>query len=326
MLTEREVIPAEISGTSARLTGFTQNGTTLTLTVDSAHESFNLTEILLINDDASATFTLGGSELAQGTLNLSYGQNTATLTVRRAGFEESVYTVSIYRTPVYTVSFNSKGGSSVAAISVKEGQKAIEPIAPTKAGYEFAGWYAGDELYDFEAAVTGDITLIAEWTAVEYTITYYFNGNKITHTPTTFTIESNTIALTPYAPEGYTFDGWYLDEALTESVTEIATGSTGNRTFYLKLIENVVESKYTITYNLNGGTNAEGNPTEYVVGDTTVLKAPTKEGHTFAGWYTDPYFKNGIATLNGKTGDLVLYAKWVQTGSSGILTPEDKFD
>lgn len=64
---------------------------------------------------------------------------------------------------VYTVSFDSAGGSSVAAQQVEELEKASEPKAPTKKGYEFEGWYLGDKLYDFNTAVTGDLTLTAHW-------------------------------------------------------------------------------------------------------------------------------------------------------------------
>lgn len=60
-----------------------------------------------------------------------------------------------------TVTFNSDGGSSVAEQKVLKGQKATAPTAPTKAGYEFEGWYNGETVYDFDQAVTENITLTA---------------------------------------------------------------------------------------------------------------------------------------------------------------------
>lgn len=68
----------------------------------------------------------------------------------------------------YTVTFNSNGGSEVAAQTVEEGETATEPADPTKDGYTFVGWCSDEELtteYNFSTAVTADITLYAEWTA-----------------------------------------------------------------------------------------------------------------------------------------------------------------
>ena len=69
--------------------------------------------------------------------------------------------------PVYQVSFDSTGGSSVQTQNVIEGQKATRPADPTKQGYEFAGWFldlSAVEPYDFDAGVYGPITLYAKWT------------------------------------------------------------------------------------------------------------------------------------------------------------------
>ncbi len=80
---------------------------------------------------------------------------------------------------VHTVNFDSAGGSSVRARAVpaegegiginKEGSFTTdlavitEPAAPVKENYSFAGWYLGDQLYDFYTPVTEDITLTARW-------------------------------------------------------------------------------------------------------------------------------------------------------------------
>ena len=50
---------------------------------------------------------------------------------------------------------------------VEEGQKATKPADPVKDGYVFKGWYVGDTAYDFESAVTGDVTLTAKWEEVK---------------------------------------------------------------------------------------------------------------------------------------------------------------
>ena len=70
----------------------------------------------------------------------------------------------------YTVTFNSIDGSAVDAQFVKSGEKATEPSNPTKEGHTFAGWYLEENLYDFTAPVTDDITLTAKWIVNDYTI------------------------------------------------------------------------------------------------------------------------------------------------------------
>jgi|GEM_PF-3384527 len=66
----------------------------------------------------------------------------------------------------YTVTFESNGGSDVAAATVIENAVIAEPIAPTKDGFEFEGWYTDAELtqaYDFAAKVAKSFTLYAKW-------------------------------------------------------------------------------------------------------------------------------------------------------------------
>ena len=67
----------------------------------------------------------------------------------------------------FTVTFDSDGGSDVAAAEVKDGEKVKKPADPTRAGYTFKGWFNGDKEYDFGTAVTANITLKAKWEVVE---------------------------------------------------------------------------------------------------------------------------------------------------------------
>ena len=69
---------------------------------------------------------------------------------------------------------------------------------------------------------------------------------------------------------------------------------------------------YTISYELNGGTNASENPTSYKEGNAKIaLKNATKKGYTFAGWYTENTFKNKLPEIPEKaSGNYTLYAKW----------------
>ena len=68
---------------------------------------------------------------------------------------------------IHTVSFDSQGGSAVASVEVRHGQKVAKPADPTRSGYTFDGWYtdaACTAAYNFSSGVTDDLILYAKWT------------------------------------------------------------------------------------------------------------------------------------------------------------------
>lgn len=87
---------------------------------------------------------------------------------------------------------------------------------------------------------------------------------------------------------------------------------------------------YMITYMLNGGTNNPENATTYKNDTEVGLKAPTKTGYKFAGWYTNSNFTNQITKINKNTNkNITVYAKWVKEStnnqpSSSPSTPSNK--
>ena len=70
--------------------------------------------------------------------------------------------------------------------------------------------------------------------------------------------------------------------------------------------------KHNITYVMDGGTNNTANKDSYISSDNAIkLYAPSKNGYTFAGWFTDSDFKNSITEIPANsTDDYTLYAKW----------------
>ena len=108
---------------------------------------------------------------------------------------------------------------------------------------------------------------------------------------------------------GYRFDGWYRDEECTEKVNFSGDSTiTENVTYYGKY----VEQTYSITYELNDGTNSSENPATYTYGVGVSSFAPaTKSDCTFGGWYSDPEFKSKVESISTTdTGNKTLYAKW----------------
>ena len=90
--------------------------------------------------------------------------------------------------------------------------------------------------------------------------------------------------------------------------------------------ENIVINQYyaynyTITYELNGGTNNSNNPSKYTMLDTINLESATKEGYTFDGWYeTISFDEPETTTITNRTGNITLYAKF--TGNPKNYTVE----
>ena len=77
----------------------------------------------------------------------------------------------------YKVSFNTNGGSYITAQTIKKGAKVNRPSDPTRDGYTFVEWQLNEKTYDFNSAVSSDITLDAVWSQDEVTTKY-----KITST------------------------------------------------------------------------------------------------------------------------------------------------
>ena len=76
---------------------------------------------------------------------------------------EATLTILEVEGELYTVTFDSEGGSEIRSKKVGENGSVIEPSAPTKEGYTFLGWYLNDEKFDFNTKITSDITLTAKW-------------------------------------------------------------------------------------------------------------------------------------------------------------------
>ena len=144
----------------------------------------------------------------------------------------------------------------------------------------------------------------------EYAITYHLDGgSNHADNPAKYTVETETIPLKDAAKANYRFAGWYANAGCSgEKVTEIGKGCTGNKELWAKW-EAVT---YSIIYHLNGGSHS-GNPASYTVETETItLKAATKTGYSFMGWYEKADFSGEKVTEIGKgsTGNKELWAKW----------------
>lgn len=150
----------------------------------------------------------------------------------------------------------------------------------------------------------------------DYIITYNLNGGTNSGSnPTTYTEISQTIALQSASRAGYTFVGWYDNAEFSGSViTQIISGSTGDKTFYAKW----TIINYTITIVLNGGNTTYTFPSTYNV-ESDVINIEdymfTRTGYTCIGLSgTDIegiYTCVSIYQENGPdTGNKTYYVEW----------------
>lgn len=144
----------------------------------------------------------------------------------------------------YTVSFDLNGGSGSIPkqwfVNIDTAQ-ALEPAAPTREGYEFAGWYNGDTKYDFTQNVTEDITLTAKWENPEAPVITGLEDGKTYCDTVQFevsdnvgvaSITANGVTLTPDANNKYTL------EKGTGTVTVVAIDKANNQTSVTVTVNN----------------------------------------------------------------------------------------
>ena len=167
-----------------------------------------------------------------------------------------------------------------------------------------------DTIHVEDITVTGDITIYSVWTTVPtYTVTYDANGHGRTWVDYVQVEEGQSVTTPedPVADSGYEFSGWYT-EPECENEFDDGTGIYKNETLYAKW----GKEPYSITYDLDKGTNNEDNPTSYnVETPTIVFKKPTRDGHRFDGWFYDSdYTMRATQITQGTTGDKTLHAKW----------------
>lgn len=156
--------------------------------------------------------------------------------------KSNVVVGATFKHVTFTVTFDSDGGSDVEAQTIISGETATKPADPTKDGFTFAGWYAGETAFDFTTAITADTTLKAKWTATKvpepkldpepepevksYKVTFDTDGGSTA--PAEQTVTAGSKATKPVDPtkEGFTFEGWFAGETAFDFTSPITADTT----------------------------------------------------------------------------------------------------
>lgn len=227
----------------------------------------------------------------------------------------------------YSINYELGGGTNhMFNPSVYPAGTTVFLYHPERKGYSFEGWYTESsykhEITMLETDKFRELTLYARWAKNELTLknktlmlkkgkTYDLGaGKKITPKDATifwYSSKSSVVSV-----KGGKITANAVGEATITGLLENTRGSVKDTRGRAIAVTCKVTVPYDITYKLSGGRNHSGNPVGYY-GNKVILKAPSRKGYVFQGWYTDSKYKNKITAIKEtETKDYTLYAKWAK--------------
>ena len=220
-----------------------------------------------------------------------------------------------YNTLLKTVTFESNGGTTVFPYTnVAPGNVVPEPVAPTKVGSTFEGWYADADFsveWNFSLdTITQDTTLYAKWELITQTLSFDCMGGVAIPS---IEVPTDSLATPPTTPikAGHTFVRWYKETNCIYAWNFSTDRITQDTTLYAKWEKNT----YLVTFESNGGSNITAIQASY---GTSFYepKPPTKANYIFVGWYKEISCSTAWDfSTDVITQDTTLYAKWAPTVS-----------
>lgn len=150
--------------------------------------------------------------------------------------------------------FTADGTTFAQPQTIDRGGKFTKPAAPSKENHTFAGWYNGDEKFDFDADTTNApnvLNLVAKWDINKYTVKFVSEHGDA---PTSQNVPYNETATDPgeLTAEGYTFIGWYTDNTHDSTKFDFSTPITGDTKVYAKWEKNAPVLPDTYALNVSG--------------------------------------------------------------------------
>ena len=228
-------------------------------------------------------------------------------------------------TKKFLLTFDSDGGTAVAALDITECEVVTKPVNPTKEGYIFVGWELNGEPFDFSEEICGDMELKAIWEEMspekEYITIYLQYG---TGDPSPVVVEKGTIPPMPQTPtrDGYNFVEWHVNGFYYGFDTPLEDGTVVEAIWEEVVVEPdpQEDKEYTVVFNPNGG-YLKGNCDNQTVksgGTAATGCSAERDEYTFLGWNTNKSAKSAQNLKNVKiTKNTTFYAIWKANSSSG---------
>jgi len=217
--------------------------------------------------------------------------------------------------PSFTVTFNANGGSPDSTETVYKYSEATRPRPPTKAGMGFFDWYrepACINKYDFNTAVTGDVTLYAGWSSDFCVVTFVDDSGATS--PELQNIARGGKAGDPgVSRTGYT-GLWYKEPTFNTLWDFDNDAVTDKMSLYIEWTAN----GYHVVFEPNGGGGLMENQSfVYGTAQNLTANAYTRTNHSFDGWATSEsgpkIYDDGQSVINLTAiadATVKLYALW----------------
>lgn len=294
------------------------------------------------------TYTLtydvnGGDALADNKQSVIYDASYSVVTPTRTGYSfvkwatsagtvysggtwktaNSVTVIAEWKANTYTVNYNGNGGTPAKTSDSATYDKMFTPITASRTGYEFVCWkYNGEEFAGGKWDLTTSITLVAEWSPLNYIITYL--GNEGTPSQLTQTVTFDTSpTLATASRTGYIFKGWfngakeYVSGDVWKTANDIIlTAEWEARTDTVYTVrhhqQNIYDDDYTVfeTDNLKGKSDASITPTVKTYTGFTAPKTTTTTIAPDGSRIVDYYYTRNNYTItliaNGGSGSAIV--------------------
>ena len=178
----------------------------------------------------------------------------------------------------------------------------------TREGCAFSGWKPKPDRMP-----ANDTTVVAQWTANNYTVTFNPAGGNVSVTTMSVVYDQEYGTLPVATRTGHTFLGWFTGEE--DSAHKVTEKTVCNTAFDHTLYAHWAANNYTVTFDYGNGTNTS---TELKYNETIIYpEGATRDGYRLVGWFTDSAC---TVPFTGKTAteDIILYAKFekIQVSSS----------
>jgi uncharacterized repeat protein (TIGR02543 family) len=219
----------------------------------------------------------------------------------------------------YSISYAANGGSGLLPTQINLSNSetfTVQANSLTKTGYSFVAWNDGTANFAPGATYTmstANVSLIAQWTATGYEITFDGNGSDGGSAPATGRYVTGgapySVALNTFTKTGYDFTGWKTSGAI-----DYAPGAGYASPANLVLIAQWAPKTIVISYNVNGGSGSAPAPANWTYNASAPASLETgtgltKTGYTFGGWAASASATTGAFT-GTPSASLTYYAVW----------------
>ncbi|MBO0453195.1 InlB B-repeat-containing protein [Candidatus Enterococcus murrayae] len=243
--------------------------------------------------------------------------------------EENLVLKATFKAAKQKVTFDINGGDASTQPDDIEKDTATTVdlsgvAAPTRKGYTFKHWYKQGDVgkADVGNSITmpaGGVTLVAEWEANSYKVTFDKNDGTGTMADQDFKYDTaQNLRTNGFARDGYSFQGWATSKTgakkydNNESVKNLSDKDKDTVTLYAVWKAN----EQTITFDVNGG-DATSKPGDIkqdtaTTVDLSGVAAPTRKGYTFKHWYkqSDASKADVGNSITMPAGGVTLVAEW----------------